>query len=456
MGSTGVVITVRRNSSRLPDKCLQLINGREALAILLENVSRQNRHPVIVATRENPHDDPIVEIAERYGARVYRGQDESPLHRLYAVAIEHGLENVVRITADDILIDARLMLMQIADHVARNRDYTTMWRVPSGFSGEVIRTSALARIVGDEPDSEIEHVSYWLKRSKYAFHSGDFAPPREYHFSDYRLTLDYFEDLQVLRIVLGQLNGQVSTLDILNLLKGPAARSILAINRMPQITVYTCCHNQGRYLRECLDSVFASEYDDFELIIIDDASTDNTASVALDWTSRLSDRDRRRVRIYRNEENIGLPASSNKALHLAKGRYVVRVDSDDVISSSFLGKAKRFLDEHHEFGALFTSHYEADESMQITKTVQATDHTHPGCCMYRTKLARDLLYLEDLPHYEGLEFFKRFSKAYDYGRMNVPLWTYRKHKESKSATPSAERVKIKARIDGQEHPDSAA
>ena len=435
MGKTGIVITARTWSSRLPNKCLQIINGKEALAICIEHCMRQKDHEVFLAIPEDQRDDQILGIAQRYGVRVYRGDDESPLHRIYHAALQFGLSNVVRITADDILIDAGLLLSQVRFHENGDNDYTDMRRLPSGTAGEVIRTSALARIVQEIGDKPVEHITYQILKSEFKFRCREYYPPRDYQNGEgIRLEIDYYEDLQVVRTLFASLSHRkFGTLDIINFMCSPEGRQIREINRMPEITVYTCCYNQGQYINDCLESIANQTYRDFEVVVIDDCSTDDTSARAIRWASNQSDRFRKRIQIYRNEENLGLPASSNKALHRAKGRYVVRVDSDDFMEPDYLEQTKKYLDENKDAGAVLTGCYETDENLENGKAIGPGEHVHPGCCLYRTKLAREVMYRADMEHYEGLEFYKRFKGIYNYGFVDQPLWRYRQHDESKSA-----------------------
>ena len=77
------------------------------------------------------------------------------------------------------------------------------------------------------------------------------------------------------------------------------------------------------YLRESIDSILAQTYTDFELIIVDDASTDDSPAV-------LESYDDPRIRILYNEENLGLAKSLNRALDICRGEFVARMDSDDI------------------------------------------------------------------------------------------------------------------------------
>lgn len=91
----------------------------------------------------------------------------------------------------------------------------------------------------------------------------------------------------------------------------------------PRVTVLMPVYNGMRYLREAVDSVFAQTLADFEFLIIDDASTDDTPA----YLRSLTDP---RVRVVTNDVNLGQTATLNKGLSLARGAFIARLDQDDV------------------------------------------------------------------------------------------------------------------------------
>ena len=92
----------------------------------------------------------------------------------------------------------------------------------------------------------------------------------------------------------------------------------------PKISVCVPTYNGGKYLRECLDDILAQTFGDFEVLIVDDASTDDT----LDIVQRYAANDKR-IRVQRNSENIGLVANWNRCLDLAQGDWIKFVFQDD-------------------------------------------------------------------------------------------------------------------------------
>ena len=427
--SVGIVIPSRVKSSRLPEKILADIGGRKAIDILLANC-RRSKYPIVLAFPDDPADDILAEYAKKNGVKIRRGPEKSPLHEMVAAAKENGFEHTIRITHDDILIDPDLLHMQVQYHFRENSDYTYCFRCPDGVAGEVIRTSCLEDVAREMPGQRVEFVSYYLKRGNW--NAKEFIPPRPYQ-DRVRLTMDYPEDLQVLRILYNSLSAPFGTLDILNFFRDPKHKYVADINKMPLVTVYTCCHNQGQYLGEALESIEKQWPLNIEVIVVDDASIDSTPTVMLDWYSRLPEDRRRVVRLIRNEKNVGLPASCNKVLAMARGKYVLRLDSDDILEANALTRMVSAMKENHDAAVVFAGYFKTDAALNVLERVDHNLDHHPAGCLLLTRAAHECRYKEGLEFYEGKEFFSRFLQNYKHVYVKEPLWTYRQHSRSKTA-----------------------
>jgi glycosyltransferase involved in cell wall biosynthesis len=98
--------------------------------------------------------------------------------------------------------------------------------------------------------------------------------------------------------------------------------------------------NGEKYLREALDSILAQTYQDFEIIISDNASTDRTKQICQEYLTKDS-----RIRYYRNEKNLGAPRNYNRVFELSSGEYFKWAACDDVHAPEFLQKCVSILDE---------------------------------------------------------------------------------------------------------------
>ena len=114
----------------------------------------------------------------------------------------------------------------------------------------------------------------------------------------------------------------------------------------PELSVLLPVYNGASHLREAIESILSQTYADFELIVIDDGSTDDSLSILEEYADS-------RIRVF-SHTNRGLAASLNRAIGLAKGRYVARQDQDDVSLPQRFEKQVRFLKEHPTAGMVGT------------------------------------------------------------------------------------------------------
>jgi len=111
----------------------------------------------------------------------------------------------------------------------------------------------------------------------------------------------------------------------------------------PQISVIMSVYNGETYLKEAIESVIEQTFQNWELIIINDCSTDSTAQILADFS--LKDE---RIKVYTNEVNLKLPASLNKAISLCCGKYIARMDADDICLPNRLEKQYKFMEENQD------------------------------------------------------------------------------------------------------------
>ena len=116
-------------------------------------------------------------------------------------------------------------------------------------------------------------------------------------------------------------------------------------NNMPEISVLMSVYNGEKYLKAALDSILNQTFSDFEFIVVDDGSTDQTSGI-LDGCS-----DSRMVRLH-NPYNIGLTRSLNRGLETVKSRYIARMDADDIAVPERLQEQIDFMEQHPEIGML--------------------------------------------------------------------------------------------------------
>lgn len=122
---------------------------------------------------------------------------------------------------------------------------------------------------------------------------------------------------------------------------------------MPKVSIIMPAYNSMPYIKESYESVMAQTYQDFELIITDDGSTDNFA----EWSETIDDE---RVTVLR-QQNAGASAARNKGIQIASGEYLAFLDADDIWYSTKLEKQVRLLDDNTNVGLVYTHVLSIDE-----------------------------------------------------------------------------------------------
>ncbi len=122
-----------------------------------------------------------------------------------------------------------------------------------------------------------------------------------------------------------------------------------------KVSVIMSVYNGSKHLRNAIDSIISQSFRDFELIIVNDASTDKTGQILAKYTEK----DRRIILVH-NDINIGLTKSLNKALKLTKGEYIARMDADDIALPTRFEKQVKYLDKNPQLGLLGTRYVQID------------------------------------------------------------------------------------------------
>lgn len=110
---------------------------------------------------------------------------------------------------------------------------------------------------------------------------------------------------------------------------------------MPTVSVLIPCYNHSAFLRQCLDSVLAQTFQDWEVVLVDDVSPDDSFEIASSYSDP-------RIRVYRNESNLGTYGTQARCLELAEGEFVAVLNSDDYWMSTKLEKQVALLQAHSE------------------------------------------------------------------------------------------------------------
>jgi hypothetical protein len=201
--------------------------------------------------------------------------------------------------------------------------------------------------------------------------------------------------------------------------------------RIPTVSVLMPVYNGEHYLREAMDSIFEQTLTDYEFLIIDDGSNDESANIIRSY------RDSRIV-FMQNDQNRGLVYSLNRGLQYARGEYIARMDQDDISLSTRLTSQVEYMDTHPQIGLCGTwMEVMGDRSGQIMKYHHDCDDikclllfvsvvAHPTVIMRRNVLADSLLqYSDTFQHAEDYELWLRLSRKTNITNLNEVLLKYR-------------------------------
>ena len=184
-------------------------------------------------------------------------------------------------------------------------------------------------------------------------------------------------------------------------------------------------YNEDEWVEEAIDSILDQTFDDFEFIIVDDGSTDNTSDILASY----EDEDDR-IKVI-SQENTGLTKALNNGLDHCTGKYVARMDANDIALPKRLEKQVRFLDDHPDHAVVGTWREEFWEEQDKQRTLQYPTANEDiqrtlvrYCClghsttMMRASVLKELRYNEAYDHSQDYELWTRLGA--DWKLANIP------------------------------------
>ena len=211
----------------------------------------------------------------------------------------------------------------------------------------------------------------------------------------------------------------------------------------PTITVVMPAYNAATYLDEAVTCILNQTFRDFEFIIINDGSTDNTGSI-LDRYKKLDSR----IRVY-HQENQGMIAALNRGCQLARGKYIARMDADDVSVANRLERQLSYIEAHPDIGILGSWISIEKNSRIVDQWCPPTNSkrlkwelffgvcvAHPSVLMRREVIERLNFYRPDASHGEDGDLWFRASAITEFGNVPEVLLKYRVWPKSTSQVHS--------------------
>jgi len=222
------IIQARTTSTRLPEKVLKKIFGKEILIHVIERVLNSKKiDEIVIATTNNIQDNEIEKLIDGYNSskvKTFRGSEEDVLDRYYQAAKKEGANVIVRITSDCPLIDWEIIDESIQEFLMGDYDYVSnvldKRTFPRGLDVEVFSFDVLKKMWKEcHEKREREHVTAHIRENKNKFRTKNVE--NKINLSNLRWTLDEIDDLRFIKRVYEELyikNKKFKTNDVLDLL----------------------------------------------------------------------------------------------------------------------------------------------------------------------------------------------------------------------------------------------
>ncbi|MGQ9652432.1 MAG: glycosyltransferase [Thermodesulfobacteriota bacterium] len=203
---------------------------------------------------------------------------------------------------------------------------------------------------------------------------------------------------------------------------------------MALVSIVTSARNEERHLQGTIVNVLGQTLKEWEWIIVDDGSSDGTWEVLNRWAEREE-----RLILFRNDSTEGLGRSLNKAIRASRGRYIARMDADDLCRPDRLERQCLFLDQNPQVGLVGSFNHVMDEGgrvldtwrfqhtpEEIHYTLQFQNCLCHSSVMLRRRLLEEIgLYREDLPAAQDYELWLRVSHRSALYKIPEPLVSWR-------------------------------
>lgn len=208
----------------------------------------------------------------------------------------------------------------------------------------------------------------------------------------------------------------------------------------PLVSVIIPCYNAEKYVELAVRSIMKQTYKNLEILLIDDCSKDNTYLIL----QKLATEDER-IKLEKNEQNLKIVKTLNKLVEKAKGKYIARMDADDISAPSRIEKQVDFLEKNYEYGICGTNAWKIDYNNCILgrSLLPAEDNElkiasdffcvfyHPSV-MIRSDLYKKNLYREEYLYAEDMDLWQRLLKITKGKNLEEKLFYYRVIKTSAS------------------------
>ena len=199
------------------------------------------------------------------------------------------------------------------------------------------------------------------------------------------------------------------------------------------ITLYILNKNYSTFLEKSIKSALNQSYSNLDIIIIDDGSSDDSLRIIQKYQKNT------KIRIITNKKSIGLPKSANIAIRAAKGKYIIRLDADDIMHKSCVEKLYSKIIKEKNAAIIYPNYYIINTAGNIVSKnkeidIQKNKLREPilaACCLIKVSALLEVgLYNEKYSRQDGYDIWYKIIKNYKIIYLNQYLFYYRKHSKN--------------------------
>ena len=211
-----------------------------------------------------------------------------------------------------------------------------------------------------------------------------------------------------------------------------------------RVSVIVPCYNHADYLKMCLQSIFYQTFQDFEVIVVDDASTDHTPNIVKEFSDS-------RLCYIRHKKNLGPASALNTGINLSKGDFIAIIGADDLMRSDNLGIKVDILSKHPNIGVVYSNAEIIDEDGTViglarkqisdgalfiekpfARLIYGNFITASAVVIRKSCFEKVGLFDSGLRYGEDWDMWLRLAYYYNFGYIDIPLVQYRLHLRTKS------------------------
>jgi hypothetical protein len=177
---------------------------------------------------------------------------------------------------------------------------------------------------------------------------------------------------------------------------------------IPEISVLMCVYNNSLHVKEAIESILNQTFTNFEFVIVNDGSTDESEAIILSYNDP-------RIKYLRNPENLGLIASLNKGIEASNGKYIARMDADDISLPERLKEQYAYMESHPLVGVCGSDYYQFDHKTSIHYTALTRHQEILAYMLFNCSVVHpSLIIRKELLNQQAVKFDSSYKHAEDY------------------------------------------